>query len=238
VPASRDALLSAADNRRMFGRIAARYDRANVLLSLGLDRGWRRRAVEALGPRSGLRYLDVGCGTGEMTRALLRQAPGARVIGIDPVEAMLALAVGKARKAGRADAVEFVAADAEALPFPQGAFAGVVSAFCIRNIADRRQALREMRRVLVPGGRLVVLEASVPTSRALRLGHRLYTRRVLPLLGGLVAGSRGAYRYLAESIEAFPEPSAVVQMIAGAGFAHAESRSLSGGIVTLYTAVA
>ncbi len=187
---NRDSLMSADDNRRMFDRIARRYDLMNRLLSCGLDRRWRRKAVETLAPRPGGRYLDVGCGTGDLAVEILRQCPGASVVGIDPAEGMLAIAEAKIARAGLTGGAGFQTGDAEALDFADGEFAGVISAFCLRNIAHRTRALMEMRRVIAPGGQAVILELTVPTSRIVRAGHWLHTRCLVPLAGRLVASCR------------------------------------------------
>jgi len=233
----RDSLMAPEDNQRMFDAIARRYDLMNAVLSVGLDRIWRRQAVAELAPTPGGRYLDVGCGTGDVGIEILRQCRSARVVGLDPAERMLAIARAKTAAAGFDDAVaEFQAGDAMALPFDDGRFNGVVTAFCIRNVADRLAAMREMRRVLHPGGRLVILELSVPRSRILAAGHRLYNRFVVPLAGRLIARSPDAYRYLVDSVADFPRADEVADMLSRAGFAGPRSRPVHGGIVTLFTA--
>ena len=231
-----DALLSADANRRMFDAIAARYDLLNRVMSFGLDRRWRRRAVAALAPRDGERYLDLGCGTGDVMLEVLRAAPGSSVVGVDAAQAMIAVAASKADRAEVADRAAFVAGDARRLPFADASFHGAISAFTLRNLTDRQQAFRELRRVLVPGGRIVLLETSLPANRLLRLGHRLYVACLVPILGMLLARSRVAYRYLAASIEHFPAPSEIVDSMTAAGFGDATARPLACGIVTLYTA--
>jgi len=233
-PANR-SLISADANRAMFDGIARRYDLLNRLLSFGLDRGWRRAAVAALAPRDDQCYLDVGCGTGDVTLEVLRQAPGARVVGVDPSEQMLAGASRKVRQAGVGERVTLTKGDATALAFGDGAFGGVVSAFCIRNVVDRLAALSEMRRVVAPGGAVVLLEATTPHSRLLWAGHWLYMHSVAPVLGGLVARRPGAYRYLADSIDAFPQSHTMLGLMAEAGLADAQCTPLSGGLVSLYT---
>ena len=219
----------------MFDGIAARYDLLNRLLSLGLDRRWRRRAVREMAPRGGERYLDVGCGTGDVTLEALRQAPAARVVGLDPARGMLALAAAQAQAAGPSGCPGFVMGDATRLPFADGSFDGVATAFCFRSIPQRLEALREMRRVLAAGGRLVILETGVPRHPLVRLGHWLYTHSAVPLLGWLLAGNARAYRYLTDSTEALPVPERVVAMLEQAGFAEARARVLMLGAVTLYT---
>jgi len=230
----RDSLLSAADNRRMFDAIARRYDRMNRLLSLGLDRRWRRRAVAALAPRAGGRYLDVGCGTGDVVMEVLRQCPRATVVGVDPAEAMLGVAVDRLRRAGLAASVSLRTGDATDLAFADASFDGVVTAFCIRNVTHRAKALGEMRRVLSPGGRAVILELTVPAGGVLRAAHRLYTGRVVPLAGRLVARNADAYRYLVESIREFPHPRELLAAMDEAGFAETRREGLLGGTVTVF----
>ena len=231
--ALRDSLLSARDNWCMFDGIALRYDRMNRLLSLGLDRRWRRRAVAALNPQPGQRYLDVGSGTGDVAIEILRQAAGATVVGIDPAQQMLEIAQAKVQSAGLEGRIGFQAGDVTALPFDDGVFSGVISAFCIRNVSHRLRALAEMRRVLAPAGRVVTLELTVPVSRLVRLGHRLYTRWLVPLAGSLVA-RREAYRYLVDSIEDFPRPQDVQSTLEEAGFGSTTCVRLSGGIVSIF----
>ncbi|NQT88134.1 ubiquinone/menaquinone biosynthesis methyltransferase [bacterium] len=213
----------------MFDGIAGRYDRLNRLLSLGQDRRWRRRAVAELALRTGGRCLDIGCGTGDVALEALRQCPEARVTGIDPSRRMLALA--EAKSGGR---VRYVVGDALSLPFADGSFAGVVMAFCFRNVADRLLAAREMRRVLAPGGRAVILELTTPEGRLARLGHRVYNRCLVPLAGRLLAGRGGAYQYLADSIEAFPRAGVVAALLHDAGFERVRHTPMTAGAVTLF----
>jgi len=233
-PPGCDSLLSAEDNRRMFDRIARRYDLMNRLISLGLDRRWRRRAVSLLQPRGGRRYLDVGCGTGDMAIEIARHAPGAEVVGVDPAGRMLEMAAERVRKAGLTDSIVFQPGDAGELAFEDESFAGVVSAFCIRNVTRRALAVREMRRVLAPGGRAVILELTVPHSRIVRLGHRLYTGCMVPLAGRLVARNADAYRYLVDSVRDFPRPHELLAMMAEEGFPDPHCIGLLGGTVTVF----
>lgn len=219
----------------MFGRIAARYDLANRILSGGLDRGWRARMVRrvrACGARS---VLDLATGSGDVAFALAAALPaGARIVGGDFCEPMLEQA--RAKQAGRGGTVSFVRADALDLPFPDGAFDAVTIAFGLRNLADRRRGLSEMRRVLRPGGRLWVLEFSQPAA-AFRPLYYFYLRRILPGLGGRISGDRGAYAYLTDSIAAFPPREALSGEIRAAGFASVEAEPLALGAVALHEAV-
>lgn len=231
-----DALMSSGDNRRMFDQIAKRYDLLNTVISLGLDRYWRAKAVTALAPKSGEMFLDVGSGTGDIAMEIVRQEPGARVLGIDPARAMLALARNKARAARMADRVTFRGADITGADekLPEAPFDGVTCSFCIRNIPDRDAALARMVGVLRPGGRTVILELTRPQHPLASLGHRLYNRWIVPLAGRFLSRA-GAYEYLVRSIEYFPEPQAICDAMVGAGFQNVRLNRLSGGVVTLFT---
>ncbi len=228
-----DSLISAEENRRIFDRIARRYDRMNRLLSLGLDRRWRRAAVGELELRPGGAYLDVGCGTADLPVEILRECPSARVTGVDVSEGMQAVAASKLARAGIAEAVTLTRADALELPFDPGRFDGVISAFCLRNVTDRPRALREMLRVLAPGRVAVVLDLTLPPNPLGRLVHRLHIRLIVPLAAAIIARDRAAYRYLVHSVEAFPSPTALAAMMAEAGFTDVRHRPLLGGTATI-----
>ena len=231
-----DALISSDDNRRMFDRIARRYDLLNSVISLGMDGYWRRRAVAALAPEDGQIFLDVGCGTGDLAMEIVRQAPHARVVGIDPAEAMLAHAGEKAIASAMDDCLTFRAADVTdpTEKFPEAPFDGVTCSFCIRNITNRAAALERMISVMRPGGRVVILELTRPRHMLARIGHKLYNRTFVPLAGRVLSRA-GAYKYLVRSIENFPEPQAICDAMGAAGFRNVEQTGLSAGVVTLFT---
>jgi demethylmenaquinone methyltransferase/2-methoxy-6-polyprenyl-1,4-benzoquinol methylase len=232
---TRDALLPADENRRLFDGIAPRYDLLNALLSLGLHRAWRRRAVSRLLARDGRDFLDIGCGTGEVSLAILRRAPAARVTGIDLSTPMLERAVAKTRAAGLDARAVYQVGDATALAFGDASFDGIVMAFCLRNVVDHARAFAEMRRVLRPGGTVAILELTRPTGRLPGLVHRLYTHHLVPALGALL--SRGsAYRYLASSIDHFPASPAIVEGLTRSGFINARHDPITDGFVTLFSA--
>jgi demethylmenaquinone methyltransferase/2-methoxy-6-polyprenyl-1,4-benzoquinol methylase len=222
----------------MFGRIAARYDLANRVLSGGLDRGWRSRLVDSV-RRSGARMVvDVATGSGDIAFALRRALPeSARIVGVDFCLPMLEEARRKQRAAGAAAAgIEFIAGDALALPLPDGSADAVTIAFGLRNLVERGRGLAEMRRVLRPGGRLLILEFSQPRAWV-RPFYRLYLGAILPRLAGLLTGEPSAYVYLGDTIGRFPDRSALSAEIRAAGFASVSSQALSLGVVALHEAV-
>ena len=229
----RDTLISAEENREMFDRIAKSYDPANRALSFGMDRSWRRKAVGLLKPFRGGRYLDIGTGTGDLVFEILRQSANVLIDGIDPSEPMLEIARAKAEKQSVGDAVSFFAADALDLPMGSETYDGIVSGFCFRNIERRQKALEEMLRVLKPGGMLVVLEATYPESRVVRLGYKLYAPLV-PMIGKWMGGG-SAYKYLMKSIEDFPRPRSVMDMFREAGFAEVQCTPLTFGTVCVFS---
>jgi demethylmenaquinone methyltransferase/2-methoxy-6-polyprenyl-1,4-benzoquinol methylase len=229
-----DALLPAEDNRRMFDAIADRYDRLNHMLSLGLDRHWRRRAVRELHLTDPATVLDVGCGTGDLCMDILSSFPSSLTVGIDPAEGMLALAREKLQRAGLLSRSTFVTGDVTAMSFENNHFDGIISAFCIRNVCNREAAFNEIRRVLKPGGRVALLELTRPANTLLRRGHCLFIRCVIPLVGAVL--SRGeAYRYLADSIQQFSEPHVVLDEMRKSGLLEVQAQPLTGGVVTLFT---
>ena len=215
-----------------FDTIARTYDRLNRVMTLGLDRHWRRCAVHGLHGR----VLDVACGTGDMVLELMRQ--GCTVTGIDLSEEMLAIARQKTAAANSQFSIlnsQFQKANAEALPFPDGEFDAVTCAFGVRNFVHLETGLREMLRVLKPGGKLVILELATPDSPLIAPFYRLYTRRVIPWLGSRLAGNREAYTYLPASIERFPKGAAFLAILKSLGI-QAVQRKFTFGVCRLYTA--
>lgn len=224
----------AAEIRDMFERIAGRYDRANRLMSAGVDRLWRRKAVRALlaghGPAPCI--LDIGAGTLDGAIAIARQRPAARVLAADFSRNMLVAGRGKPGAARVAAQV----ADAHALPFRDGVFAAAFSAFCVRNLRDPRLAMRELRRVVAPGGRVVILEFFRPAKRRV-FWDGIWNAHVLPLVGRAVTGDGAAYRYLPESIAHFLSRPEFTALLHAAGFTAVSGRELfPGGVASLVVA--
>ncbi|MFQ5703525.1 MAG: ubiquinone/menaquinone biosynthesis methyltransferase [Gemmatimonadales bacterium] len=217
--------------KRMFTAIAPRYDLLNHLLSLNIDKRWRREAVKLLGwgrAPSGV-YLDLCAGTLDLAAELAgRPRFRGRVVAADFVVEMLALGRGKA------EGVRAVGADALALPFPSAHFSGCMVGFGIRNLADIRAGLAEIARVLSPGGRLVVLEFSIPRAWPMRSLYLFYFRRLLPLIGKAISRHSSAYRYLPESVAGFPDPKRFEECLRSEGFRDVGARALTLGIATLY----
>ena len=222
--------------RRMFDRVARRYDLLNHLLSANLDRLWRRAAARELPENPGALVLDLCGGTGDLSVELARSGRAGMVVCCDFSHAMLVLAAPKFRRRKPVGCCTPLEADGLRLPFAGSAFHAVTVAFGVRNLVDMDAGFREILRVLVPGGRLVVLEFSTPTARGVSALYRFYLRRVLPRLGGRVSGNEGPYRYLARTIDEFPDPPALAGRIRDAGFAACGWNRLTGGIVATHVA--
>jgi demethylmenaquinone methyltransferase/2-methoxy-6-polyprenyl-1,4-benzoquinol methylase len=215
----------------MFAAIVPRYDLANRLLSAGCDRYWRWLTARRMAPARGQLALDVACGTGDLARALARH--GGRVVGVDFTHPMLLRAAKRDRRHAR---LLLAGGDALRLPFPAGTFHRVTVAFGIRNFADLPRGLAEMCRVLRPEGRVGILEFSRPRGPLAPLA-RLYVDRVMPSLGGWIAGQQGPYDYLAESIQSWPEPGELARRLEEAGFRDVVWRRFAAGIAALHVGV-
>jgi demethylmenaquinone methyltransferase / 2-methoxy-6-polyprenyl-1,4-benzoquinol methylase len=228
-----DSLISAEENRAMFDRIAGYYDGTNRILSLGLDAYWRRRAVARLSPLPDAKYLDVGCGTGDVSIEILRQAPGSNVAGIDRSEKMLEVGREKVSLAGLENSITLDKGDVLDLAYPDNYFDGAITSFCIRNVTDRRRGMEEIRRVILPGGSFVILELTEPTGFIMKPLFRIYAGVIMPLVTKMMS-SVSAYRYLSASMADFPAPDTFTNLMAEAGFVNIEHTHMTSGIVTLF----
>ena len=219
----------------MFDNIAPAYDFMNRAMTLGIDKSWRKLAVNlAAREESSKKVLDVATGTGDLAIALAKAIPRASVIGIDLSEKMLEEARKKVAEAGIADRVVLMPGDCLSLPFDDATMDVVTVAFGVRNFENLERGLAEMRRVLRPDGRLIMLELSVPQSRIVRPLYQIYTRGVIPMVGRMVSKDTSAYSYLPASIAAVPQGDDMVRLIRNAGFKSAVYRPLTFGVCTLY----
>jgi demethylmenaquinone methyltransferase/2-methoxy-6-polyprenyl-1,4-benzoquinol methylase len=219
--------------RRIFSEIAPRYDLLNHVLSLNIDRGWRRAALDDLNWRSRPdgTYLDLCAGTLDVG-AMLAHMPGfrGRILGADFAEPMLRRGIGKADPKTLAP----VAADALELPLRDATVSGAVVAFGVRNLADLDAGLREVHRVLMPGTKFVILEFSTPPSTLVRVAYRFYSHHVLPVVGRVMSGHPTAYQYLPESVDAFPEAQALADRMSDAGFVNVRWRHVTFGVAAIH----
>ncbi len=219
----------------MFDAIAPRYDLLNHLLSAGLDRRWRDRAVEALALADGARVLDLCTGTGDLALATVTRVPGASVVGVDFAGEMLRLALVKVRAASLGLRVTLVRGDATRIPLASGSCDGATIAFGVRNVAEPERALREIARVLRPGAPLAILEFGQPRIPGLRTAYAWYFRYMLPLVGRLISKHQSAYSYLPASVGTFPPAAEFARTLAASGFSQVRAVPLTFGIVYLFT---
>jgi demethylmenaquinone methyltransferase/2-methoxy-6-polyprenyl-1,4-benzoquinol methylase len=220
--------------RDMFDAIAPRYDLLNRLLSLGIDRRWRTFAVGQLQIPPGGKVLDVATGTGDVALEIASRTPDSvTIVGEDFTQGMLVQGLSKISKSPYSRRILLVNAPCEAMPHPSDIFDGVTIAFGIRNVVDRLEGLREMHRVLKPGGRAVILEFSNPKSRLFKALYYFYFRHILPFIGGLLS-KRSAYQYLPDSVLEFPDQDSFRMLMEKAGFVNLRHHDLTCGIATVY----
>ncbi len=220
---------------RMFGRIAPYYDLLNRLLSLGIDTIWRKRAIQQLQGRQVGQLLDLATGTADVALEAARQLPAARITGVDISNEMLDIGREKIRRKGLQETIELVYGDAENLPFPDNTFDALTVAFGVRNYENLDKGLAEMRRVLKEGGKLVVLEFSRPRTFPFKQLYNAYFRHILPLIGRLTSRDPKAYRYLYESVQAFPDGEHFLTILEKAGYKSNQCIPLTLGICSIYT---
>jgi demethylmenaquinone methyltransferase/2-methoxy-6-polyprenyl-1,4-benzoquinol methylase len=228
----------------LFDSISPEYDRLNHILSMDIDKIWRKKAVRKILTGSNgkseaeksLQILDVACGTGDFSIAIAGQMPeGSHIIGIDLSEGMLEIMDRKIKKANLQNKISWMQGDCEDLPFKDGTFDRVSVAFGVRNFENREKGLQEMLRILKPGGRLVILELSVPSNRILRWFFNLYFLNILPLVGGKVSGDKAAYKYLPSSVLNFPGKKSFMKTLTDCGYREVSHKAFSMGICRMYT---
>lgn len=222
--------------RSLFDSIAHRYDLLNHLLSGGIDFYWRRRALEHLRDIRPLRILDVATGTGDFAIAALRLGPE-KIVGIDIAEEMLARGRHKLASRGLEAVITLQSGDAEKLEFADESFDAVIVAFGVRNFENLETGLEEMRRVLRPGGKAVILEFSRPEAFPMKQVYLFYFQKVLPLIGQLVSQSSTAYRYLPETVMQFPQGDEFLGILRRTGFSSPAAERLTFGIASIYTGI-
>lgn len=220
----------------MFDRIAFRYDFLNHFLSLGIDKGWRRKALKYLQASDPKNILDIATGTADLAILEARMLHAEKITGVDISLGMLELGTKKVRQAGLSDKISLQLADSESLPFSDNSFDAVTSAFGVRNFENIEKGLAEMSRVLRPGGNAVILEFTSPTVFPVKQFFQLYFRYITPWIGKWIARSKEAYSYLPESVKAFPQGSGMVELLKQNGFQQAGCRSLTLGICAIYCA--
>ncbi len=221
--------------QRMFNHIAPTYDKLNRIISLGLDRKWRKRGIDLLRPYEPQHVLDIATGTGDLAIELLQTLPSASsVLGIDISEEMMRIGLDKVRELGLDERISFAREDCTALTLEDNSFDAATIGFGIRNFADIPQAAREIHRVLRPGKPVVILELTEPTNQLLHWGYSLYARKVIPMVGKFISEDERAYSYLPESIAAVPQREAMVQILLEAGFSEAFHRVLFPGTCAIY----
>lgn len=219
----------------MFNDIAPTYDKLNHIMSLNVDKSWRKKAVKKIMSQQPQKVLDIACGTGDFAIAIA-QAGAKQVIGVDISEGMLE--VGRQKVSALGLNIEMKVDDSECLSFDDQTFDTVSVAFGVRNFEHLQLGLNEMHRVLRPGGMVCVLELSVPLNPILLWGYKLYFMHLLPFIGGMISGNKAAYRYLPNSVLNFPKPDKVCDMLQTAGFQQVEAKAFTFGLCRMFTGIA
>lgn len=221
--------------RRMFNHIAEHYDRLNHTLSFGTDRNWRRDGIAYLKPFHPSAILDIATGTGDLAIEMARRLAPTHITGADISEKMMDVGREKVRQAGLQDAIAFDLQDCLSLTYPEASFDAVTAAFGVRNFGDIEQGLREMYRILKPGGHIMILELSTPEHFPMRQLYHLYSRLFIPFVGRLVSGEGTAYQYLPASIRVVPQGQRMCQKLSDAGFSLVKARTFTFGVCSMYT---
>jgi demethylmenaquinone methyltransferase/2-methoxy-6-polyprenyl-1,4-benzoquinol methylase len=234
LPDSESTLSKKGQVAEMFDGIAGKYDFLNHFLSMGIDKGWRKKAIREVAAIRPTAILDVATGTGDLAIAAAKAIPGSSITGVDISKGMLDVGVKKVAELQLDGRIRLSEGDSEALPFADASFDVVMCAYGVRNFENLEAGLREMQRVLRPGGKVVILEFSQPRRFPVAQLYKFYFRYILPAIGKLVSKHSRAYTYLPESVAAFPEGSAFTQMLTRCGFREPEARALTLGITSLY----
>lgn len=223
----------------MFDNIADSYDSLNHIMSLNVDKVWRARAIrKVIDPEREQKIMDLACGTGDFSIAIAkRMAPGSSVVGVDLSEGMLAVMKTKVEAEGLSDRISIEQGEGELLRFADNSFDVVTIAFGIRNFENRQQGLREMLRVLKPGGKLCILELSEPANPVVRWFYELYFTKVMPLIGGMISGNKAAYNYLPASVINFPQKKEWLGIMHECGFDNATHKAFTLGLCRMYIGV-
>lgn len=222
---------------QMFDNIAPTYDKLNHIMSLNIDRVWRRRVMRIVRRAKAHKIMDVATGTGDLAIAMAKRVDRTQILGVDLSEEMLAVARAKVRKQGLEERIMLEKGDAENLVMVADESVDAVTvAFGVRNFENMEQGLRELYRTIKPGGKLVVLEFSMPKNRLVRWIYRQYAHRLLPYVGGMISKDRRAYTYLPDSVEEFPAPEKFAQILKDVGFSKVRLRRQSFGIAYIYEA--
>ena len=222
--------------KQMFDDIAPTYDRLNHILSMSIDKLWRRRVVRIVRNLKAVKIVDMATGTGDLAIAMAKKIAGSTICGIDLSPEMLEVARQKVARQGLNQRISLMEGNAEKLEVESSSVDAITIAFGIRNFENKEKCLVELHRVLNSGGHLVILEFSNPTNRLIGWLYRIYSHKILPFVGGLISRNRSAYEYLPNSVDSFPNPDAFMEMIRAAGFTNISRRSQSFGIAQIYIA--
>jgi len=220
---------------KMFDTISENYDGLNRVISFGIDVNWRKKVIELVGKNNPKKLLDIATGTGDLA-IMMAQLNPEKIVGLDISEGMLAVGKQKVAKANLSDKIEMVLGDSENLPFDNNTFDGITVSFGVRNFAHLDKGLKEILRVLKPGGTLVILETSNPTKFPFKQGYKFHTRYILPFIGKLFSKDKVAYSYLSESANSFPFGAAFNNILQKNGFINTTYTPVTFGVATIYTA--
>ncbi len=222
--------------KRMFDEIAPTYDPLNRIISLGFDKGWRKKGIAFLKPFSPKRILDIATGTGDLAISMAGTLHPEQIIGADLSEGMMKIGQRKVEEAGYSHVIAFEQQDCIALTYPDNSFDAVTAAFGVRNFEQIETGLAEMYRVIKPGGHVMILELSAPTYFPMKQLYSLYTTTILPLVGRLISRQKTAYKYLPESIRVVPQGQVMAGILQQLGFTEVKVRTFTFGVCSLYTA--